>query len=250
MAQLHTKDPGIGLQIESSEARRVATLLGMAAGFLEAYTYLERGGVFANAQTGNMALLGVYLIQGHWREVINYLVPLLAFVLGIFLTRLLRYISEHRAANLLHWRQWVLGLELVFLWSVGFIPVGEGWNRLATLWVSFVCALQLEAFRKVHGQTFATTMCTGNLRSGVELVCLFWKTGNWEHLNGAMNYFSVIGSFVLGAAVSGMVCPLLSERAVWVACLPLSIAFGWLFIGAVDSSEVYTTGKHSYSSKT
>jgi hypothetical protein len=34
-------------------------LLACAGGFLDAYTFVGRGGVFANAQTGNIVLLGV-----------------------------------------------------------------------------------------------------------------------------------------------------------------------------------------------
>jgi uncharacterized protein DUF1275 len=34
-------------------------LLAGAGGFLDAYTFVGRGGVFANAQTGNIVLLGV-----------------------------------------------------------------------------------------------------------------------------------------------------------------------------------------------
>ena len=39
------------------ETFRVAALLAVVGGFLDAYTYILRGGVFANAQTGNIVLL-------------------------------------------------------------------------------------------------------------------------------------------------------------------------------------------------
>ena len=34
--------------------------LAFTGGFLDAYTYLLRGGVFANAQTGTMVLMALY----------------------------------------------------------------------------------------------------------------------------------------------------------------------------------------------
>ena len=37
------------------------------AGFLGAFTYVLRGGVFCNAQTGNVVLLGMELGKGDWR---------------------------------------------------------------------------------------------------------------------------------------------------------------------------------------
>ena len=41
---------------QMSETFRVGALLACVGGFLDAYTFLCRGGVFANAQTGNLAL--------------------------------------------------------------------------------------------------------------------------------------------------------------------------------------------------
>jgi hypothetical protein len=41
-------------------------LLAGVGGFLDAYTFVGRGGVFANAQTGNIVLLGVAAGERHW----------------------------------------------------------------------------------------------------------------------------------------------------------------------------------------
>ena len=41
------------------ETGYICASLAMVSGFLETYTYLLKGGVFANAQTGNFALLGM-----------------------------------------------------------------------------------------------------------------------------------------------------------------------------------------------
>lgn len=43
------------------------TLIAVA-GFFGAYTYLLRGNVFCNAQTGNVVLMGMALGAGKWRE--------------------------------------------------------------------------------------------------------------------------------------------------------------------------------------
>src|SRR6185437_11215017 len=46
-----------GAPPESSVA--VACLLSLSGGFLDAFTYIGHGGVFANAMTGNVVLMGV-----------------------------------------------------------------------------------------------------------------------------------------------------------------------------------------------
>jgi uncharacterized membrane protein YoaK (UPF0700 family) len=56
-------------------------LLAGAGGFLDAYTFVGRGGVFANAQTGNILLLGVEAGERHWLAALLHVPPILAFVL-------------------------------------------------------------------------------------------------------------------------------------------------------------------------
>ena len=72
-----------GKRIQMSESLFLAALLAVVGGFLDAYSYLLRGGVFANAQTGNIVLLGVYLQRGNFNMVIHYLVPIAAFAVGV-----------------------------------------------------------------------------------------------------------------------------------------------------------------------
>ena len=65
-----------------------------------------------------------------------------------------------------HWRQLILLIEIALLFVVGFIPNNLDW--LANMLVSFVCAMQVQSFRKVHGNAYASTMCIGNMRSGMQ----------------------------------------------------------------------------------
>ena len=57
------------------------TLMAVS-GFYGAFTYLLRGNVFCNAQTGNVVLLGLALGQAKWGEALYYLFPISAYLLG------------------------------------------------------------------------------------------------------------------------------------------------------------------------
>ena len=223
--------------VQSSEALRVGLLLALAGGFLDAYTYLGRGHVFANAQTGNIVMLGVDVARGDWAGAGHYLLPILAFVAGVLLAEWIRARGKASPGGRLHWRQWVLLIELAVLAAVGFLPAAEGWNDLANVCVSFVCSLQVESFRKVHGRAYATTMCTGNLRSGTELLVQYRRTGDRTLLAHMCNYYGVILAFVVGAGISALVCEPLGTGAIWLACLVLAVVRGMLF-----SSEWETSG--------
>ena len=54
-------------RLRISEMLLTGILLTAVGGFLDAYTYLVRGGVFANGQTGNLVLLGIRLANRNFR---------------------------------------------------------------------------------------------------------------------------------------------------------------------------------------
>ena len=68
-----------------SETMRLGILLALSGGLMDAYSYLFRGEVFANAQTGNILLCSVALSQGEWGVAVQYAFPVLAFGLGILI---------------------------------------------------------------------------------------------------------------------------------------------------------------------
>ncbi len=157
---------------QMSESFLTAVFLSLSGGLQDAYTYLFRGKVFANAQTGNIVLLSANLMDGNWERVLHYLVPLCAFALGVLTAEKMR--ERFREMRTLHWRQLVVLGEVLLLFLVGFLPQEQ--NLLANAIVSFSCAMQVQAFRKVNGYAFASTMCIGDLRSGVEALCIWRKT--------------------------------------------------------------------------
>ena len=203
---------------QMSESFRLGAVLALTGGFLDAYTYLIRGGVFANAQTGNIVLLGVRLMEGDWGGAGHYLVPILAFAAGVLAAELIR--GRFRGAQALHWRQLLLA-------AVAFLPAAL--DNAANVLVAFVCAVQVESFRKVNGNAFATTMCTGNLRSGTERLYLWGKTGERDHGHRAAQYYGIIVFFIVGAALGAWCSGRWGQRAVLGACVLLLAAFLLMF---------------------
>lgn len=205
----------------AAEALPLAVVLAVAGGFLDAYTYLTRGGVFANAETGNMVLLGVRLLQGEYQRAAAYLIPILAFALGIWVSEAIRTALESRGA-LRRW-QTVLGVEMGVMVLVAFLP--KELNMLANCLVAFTSAVQMESFRRVEGNPFVSTMCTGNLRSGTEQLFRRWQTGDRTAGRNAGCYYGVIAAFIAGAALGAPVCAALGLRAVLVCAGLLAVCF-------------------------
>ncbi len=197
----------------------VSVLITFTGGFLESYTFITRDGVFANAQTGNIARMGIYLASGDIKKTIRYLLPVLSFIVGVTLVIRVRNFFEKNKRNTVYWRQFILLLEIILLLFVAIIPLEKG-DVVATVLVSFVCAIQVEGFRKIHTAVFASTMCTGNLRSGTEHLNYYFRKGDVTHFRKGIFYFAINLIFLLGVVGGYYLTKLILERAV-VFCVVL-----------------------------
>lgn len=219
--------------IQMSEATVTGFLLAFAGGFLDAYTYICRGGVFANAQTGNIVLLGIHLSRGEWLTGLYYLIPILSFIVGIVMAECIK--SKFQPESRLHWRQIILAIELVILMGVGFMP--QSLDAVANILISFVCSLQVESFRKLNGLAYATTMCTGNLRSASELLYRCSVTKDKTTLRNSLKYYEVILVFIAGAAAGAFLTQTLWEKAVWAACAVIFAVFCLMFFKTKNNTN-------------
>lgn len=199
--------------MQTSESFRLSALLSISGGLQDAYTYNIRGKVFANAQTGNVVLMSQNFMSGDFWLGVYYLCPLVAFALGVFVTE--RIENRFKQSGRLHWRQMILMVEMVALAIVGFLP--PEMNLLANALVSFSCAMQVQAFRKVHGYGYASTMCIGNLRSGTESLSQYLRTKDREALRRALHFFGIILIFAVGAGLGGILSGVLGIHTIWIS---------------------------------
>ncbi|MGI6255046.1 MAG: YoaK family protein [Acutalibacter sp.] len=209
-----------------SESFLTAVFLSLSGGLQDAYTYVYRGKVFANAQTGNIVLLSQNICERNWPTALHYLVPLLSFVLGVAIAEWIR--QSFQTWQAIHWRQIVLFSEILLLFAVGFLP--EDLNMLANAVVSFSCAMQVQAFRKMTGYAFSSTMCIGNMRSGMEALFTYMRTHNRETLKKSLCYWKIIFLFGLGAGLGGHFVSVFGGKTIWFSCGLLLVGFFLMFI--------------------
>lgn len=194
---------------QTSESIELAALLALSGGLMDAYSYLGRGKVFANAQTGNMLLFGVALADGDGQRALRYFFPVVSFAVGIAIAHNVKIFSHERH---IHWRQTALIIEIAMLVFVAFIP--EDLNLLANSLTSLACGIQVQAFRKLHGHPFATTMCIGNLRSGTQHLVTYLHTKDRNRLVDALLYYGTIVTFVIGAVIGSRLLWAFGLRAI------------------------------------
>ena len=199
--------------MQVSESFRLSALLSFSGGLQDAYTYNVRGNVFANAQTGNVVLMSQNFMCGEWIQGLYYLCPLVSFSLGVFIAE--RIESGYKNSIKLHWRQIILFIEMAVLAIVGLLP--SQLNTVSNMLVSFSCAMQVQAFRKVHGYGYASTMCIGNLRSGTESLSQYLRTKDREALRRALHFFGIILIFAVGAGLGGILSGVLGIHTIWIS---------------------------------
>ncbi len=209
---------------QMSESIRLGAMLAVSGGLMDAYSYIQRDHVFANAQTGNILLFGVNISEGNFSGAMHYFLPVLAFIAGIAAAEFVRM----RERNFLHWRQVSVITEAVILAVVAFIPLSL--NLPANTLISFACGIQVESFRKIRGNSAATTMCIGNMRSGTQHLCQFFRDRDREHLYSAALYYGIILCFVLGAVIGNVAVGFLHEKAILCSSALLLIVFACMFV--------------------
>ncbi len=219
---------------QMSDRIRLIVLLSISGGFMDVYSYIQRGEVFANAQTGNIIFFGIRIAQGNFKDTIKYLIPISSFIIGIAMVEIIRK-NEIRG---IHWRQTSVLCEAIILTAVAFIPLSN--NLIANSLISLVCGIQIESFRKVHGKVITTTMCMGNMRSGVEEICDFYYTKKKDHLYRGLICFLIIGTFILGAIIGNFIVGIFKAKSILLCSLVLLVTFVMMF----DKKSEVTNKNH------
>ena len=151
---------------------------------------------------------------------------MLAFALGVAAAECIRL--RWREAKRIHWRQLVLLTEIALLFVVGFFPAA--WDISANALVSFSCAMQVQAFRKVHGYPFASTMCIGNLRSGMDSLSWFWAYPRQKLLWEESALFRRDFRVCTGCRHRHTVRRQFGEKTIWLSCALLLVSLCFMFI--------------------
>lgn len=210
----------INNKVKISESLPVGLELAMVGGFMDAYTYINRGNVFATGQTGNLVLLGLHFTDQNYYGAFKVLVPIIFFWIGVFASQHLQ--NKIISKNKEHFQSYILLFEILILFLVGLLPLTIP-NVFANATIAFVSALQFCSFRTLVNGPFASVFCTGNMRSCAELYYKGLVLKNKESLKSANRYALIILFFLFGGMISAVFSQYLSVKTIWIACVLLLI---------------------------
>lgn len=212
-------------KFQMSETISLGIILAICGGYMDAYSYLCRDQVFANAQTGNLVLLAVSLVEHDIMTALHYMWPVVFFVIGILLSDMIQH--SFKTNGSIHWRQLTVLIEAIVLLLVAFIPLQYNW--LANSITSLACGIQVESFRKIHGNGIATTMCIGNLRSGTNHLHQYITTKDKSNLHKSLLYFGIIVIFMAGALLGSIIINHLHTKSIILCSVALLVTFLMMF---------------------
>lgn len=191
----------------------IAALLAWAGGFLDGFTYVGHGHVFANAMTGNMVLLGINCLSGSWHTAFRHLPPILAFLVGVSVSHMLELRSKLRGRSAPYLA--VLAFEIGILLALSLLPEKTA-DVLFTISIAFAAAVQVETFREVNGHSFNSTFITGNLRQMcAAAIDWFFQDHSQEAARKVRDFSTICLAFLVGATAGGYGAQAFGNLVLW-----------------------------------
>lgn len=198
------------------------------AGIFGAYTYLLRGNVFCNAQTGNVVLLGLAIGAGQWHKALYYIIPISAYLAGAFVSELLPNSVKHNF--FIRWDTLLIAIEMIFVVVLGFIPDSYP-VQISQIAINFIASMQYNTFRQAEGVPMATTFATNHIRQigiGLAKEVKHFKHNDGSHRPKLFKHSIMLVCFLSGASLGTVFCNLFGARAIWVTLLPFAVVFAAL----------------------
>lgn len=219
------KDQKKEKQFLTCEKKSVYFSLIFVAGILGAYSYIVRGHVFCNAQTGNVVMMGIALGSAKWKTGFYYLIPMSAYIMGSFISELVPNPFKHRFP--IRWDTFLIVFEMIVVVILGFIPTSVP-VQISQVLINFTASMQYNTFRQAEGIPVATTFVTNHIRQigvGLAKELRHRNSKDKKFRKKWIRHVGMLFFFAMGTIVGAFFCNLFQTRAIWIALVPLGILF-------------------------
>jgi uncharacterized membrane protein YoaK (UPF0700 family) len=186
-------------------ALAASAMVTIAGGATDAWVYFAHGHVFANAQSGNVVLMGIAFANGDVASAATHLPSLLAFGTGALTSRLFGQLLKRRRFNS---RDVRLAVACAMLVALGLFADRMS-DRTVTACVGFIAGVQITSLSHIGSWSFNTGMTTGNLLAGIGALAkaLTGSAEDWPH---AAAMFLLCFAFGIGATAGAWLTPRLA----------------------------------------
>lgn len=203
----------------SRHSKRLALFLTFCAGYVDAYTFIERGNTLVAGQTGNVVFLSVGIVQHNVADAEVKILTLLSFMLGVFLLTI--YKEKLKIV-----KKPILSLVPLGVLSliIGFVPLTVD-NHFIVPPLAFCMGLVTTAFGEVSGIAYNNAFMTGNIKRTMLAFGDYVRTKHPPFLREGLIFVSLLSSFVLGVVVSAYLSIFYEEKTILGIPLMMSIFY-------------------------
>ena len=203
----------------SRHSKRLALFLTFCAGYVDAYTFIERGNTLVAGQTGNVVFLSVGIVQHNVADAEVKILTLLSFMLGVFLLTI--YKEKLKIV-----KKPILSLVPLGVLSliIGFVPLTVD-NHFIVPPLAFCMGLVTTAFGEVSGIAYNNAFMTGNIKRTMLAFGDYVRTKHTPFLREGLIFVSLLSSFVLGVVFSAYLSIFYEEKTILGVPLMMSIFY-------------------------
>lgn len=204
------------------QLREIAIGLTFIGGFIDAYTFVQRGHVLAAGQTGNIVFLSVDIARHNLPGILTKIATMVFFCLGIIITEILK----HKNNRSHYWRLTSLVAEFIICLVVGFLPKTVS-NLYVVPLLALVMAMQNVSFDQIEGMGYNNVFSTGNLKKAIIAFSEYFYHKKSNNIVVAKTYFELVLGFSGGAVVSALLQNWFTIRTIWFVPLLLLLVGGY-----------------------
>ena len=211
----------------SRHSKRLALFLTFCAGYVDAYTFIERGNTLVAGQTGNVVFLSVGIVQHNVADAEVKILTLLSFMLGVFLLTI--YKEKLKIV-----KKPILSLVPLGVLSliIGFVPLTVD-NHFIVPPLAFCMGLVTTAFGEVSGIAYNNAFMTGNIKRTMLAFGDYVRTKHTPFLREGLIFVSLLSSFVLGVVVSAYLSIFYEEKTILGVPVMMSIFYLSMLLSAL-----------------
>ena len=204
------------MQEKVAAERRYHTfiLLMLSGGFMGAYSYYLKGGVFANAETANLLIFAMHISQGSFTEAARVLIPISTFFIGTFFSEMFKDKLKHC------WPSLLIFCEIILLAFLALLPENAPFTIFHVM-IALISSMQYNTFREARGVQLSTLFCTAHLRGGGSCLYNAVRTKDRTAYKKTFYHIGMILTFIAGAMLCSFSSRVLMSRTIALAIIPL-----------------------------
>lgn len=203
-------------QVSIIERYHIFFYLMLSGGFMGAYSYYLKGGVFANAETANLLVLALSIATGDSAKATAVLFPITTFFLGTFFCEMLK--SKLKKA----WPKILVLCEIILLTVLAFLPESTSFSIFHVV-IALISSMQYNTFKAAHGVPLSTLFCTAHMRGGASALYLAIEKKDRDEIMKFLYHTGLILTFIAGAFLCALISRQMGSMTIILCDIPLII---------------------------